>query len=109
MQQHTVHSYLHWLFALAYQSVYYANAFKPLPNQGSTELWEWDTSVAAEAFALHDTILRAYMSRFFGYEVRRGAALPYDDFAAMILPKHKKAKRAVATSKLAAFACIYSF
>ena len=28
--------------------------------QGSTELWEWDTEVAAEAFALHDRVLRQH-------------------------------------------------
>ena len=38
-------------------------------TQGSTELWEWDSAVAAEAFALHDALLRAHLARFRGYEV----------------------------------------
>lgn len=37
--------------------------------QGSTELWEWDTELAAEAFLLHDRLLRTFMAAFYGYEV----------------------------------------
>lgn len=37
--------------------------------QGSTELWEWDTELATEGLMLHDKVLRAYLARFFGYEV----------------------------------------
>jgi hypothetical protein len=40
-------------------------------TQGSTELWEWDTTQAADAFMLHDRIMRSYLSRFYGYEVRK--------------------------------------
>jgi hypothetical protein len=37
--------------------------------EGSTELWEWDADVASAAIALHDRLLRSYISRFYGYEV----------------------------------------
>lgn len=37
--------------------------------QGSTELWEWDSQLASEAFKLHDRVLRQYMTQFYGYEV----------------------------------------
>lgn len=31
--------------------------------QGSTELWEWDSQLASEAFKLHDRVLRQYMTQ----------------------------------------------
>lgn len=37
--------------------------------EGSTELWEWDTEITSIAIDIHDRLLRANMSRFFGYEV----------------------------------------
>ena len=41
----------------------------PTLLQGSTELWEWDTELAAEAFQLHDRLMRQMMGNFYGYEV----------------------------------------
>jgi hypothetical protein len=34
--------------------------------QGSTELWEWDSQLASEAFKLHDRVLRQYMTQVCG-------------------------------------------
>jgi hypothetical protein len=31
--------------------------------QGSTELWEWDSHLASEAFKIHDRVLRQYMTQ----------------------------------------------
>lgn len=31
--------------------------------QGSTELWEWDSQLASEAFKVHDRVLRQYMTQ----------------------------------------------
>uniref|UniRef100_A0A7S0UVR3 Guanylate cyclase domain-containing protein n=1 Tax=Polytomella parva TaxID=51329 RepID=A0A7S0UVR3_9CHLO len=38
--------------------------------EGSTELWEWDTGLMAEAIELHDRTIRAHMSAWSGYEVQ---------------------------------------
>lgn len=32
-------------------------------TQGSTELWEWNSQLASEAFKLHDRVLRQYMTQ----------------------------------------------
>eukprot|EP00775_Hariotina_reticulata_P012686 gene12686-12816_t len=36
---------------------------------GSTELWEWDSHIAAVAVEQHDHLLRQYLADFCGYEV----------------------------------------
>ena len=38
--------------------------------QGSTRLWEWDSSAMAAAISMHDTLLRKLLRRYRGYEVR---------------------------------------
>ena len=37
--------------------------------QDSTELMEWDADVTTDAIALHDRLLRSYMTHFYGHEV----------------------------------------
>lgn len=37
--------------------------------QGSTELWEWDSPLASEAFKLHDRVLRQYMTQVWAHAV----------------------------------------
>eukprot|EP00775_Hariotina_reticulata_P012685 gene12685-12815_t len=36
---------------------------------GSTELWEWDSQIAAQAVDQHDIVLRQFLGDFYGYEV----------------------------------------
>ena len=44
--------------------------------EGSTELWEWDRLTMMEAITLHDRLMRAQLSKFFGYEIATEACLP---------------------------------
>ncbi|KAL3161919.1 hypothetical protein ABBQ38_009004 [Trebouxia sp. C0009 RCD-2024] len=37
--------------------------------EGSTEIWEWDSQVMQRALDTHDTVLRALLARYYGYEV----------------------------------------
>ena len=38
--------------------------------EGSTQLWEQDSSAADQAIAMHDSILRGMLPTYFGFEVR---------------------------------------
>lgn len=37
--------------------------------EGSTDLWEWDRAAMMEAISIHDSLLRAQLPDFHGYEV----------------------------------------
>eukprot|EP00899_Mesostigma_viride_P013151 jgi/Mesvir1/21837/Mv04220-RA.1 len=36
--------------------------------EGSTELWEWNPDVMKRALAIHHTVLRAFLPKYYGYE-----------------------------------------